>query len=806
MRLRSVKYFQGFLVCRMSTAGTDGAGGGDGAPPTTPSPSGHGPSRRHSHLSGSNRSGGAATMGNVVGWLKQASIEVRDAGTRTLSMLQSSNPNFRSLDLSLATPTATVPTSTSVPAATSSAAASLCGSTNFGNEEDPSGSLSLTPQDARELLTHPTRAYVYASVSQPQSPRHRGSSTRTAPHGLNGRSTSISSQLEKTKKLLKMTEGEDKPLTILHYNDVYNIESMAETEPVGGAARFATAIKGYAHLNPLVLFSGDAFSPSMLSTFTQGEQMVPVLNSVGTHCAVFGNHDFDHGLDVLVQLIKKTEFPWLMSNVVDNETGRPLGGGKISHFILHNQISIGLIGLVEREWLETLPTIDPNEVTYIDYVEAGNRLARELRNEGCDLIIALTHMRTPNDINLAENCNGIDIILGGHDHVREVTEINGKMIVKSGTDFQQFSVITIERDAANREHFTTDVKCVDVTAKIPEDPELKEELSKYAKFIESKLSDVMGVFSVELDGRFSRVRTQETNLGNWVCDVVLAAVGADVVILNGGTFRSDRIHPVGAFTMGDLVNVIPMRDPLILLEVSGRVLWQALENGVSAYPKLEGRFPQVAGISFAFNPLAEPGKRIDPQLIQVGDEYLNLEQTYKLCVKSYIFMGCDGYTMFKGVTVLMDDDACPELGITLQNHFKAINSRKCGQNTKHRQSLVTLSRRHSLVQCLDSMDLDGPSPIRKLSVGHHNKSMDLSHGNSQKMLRRASLDDLEQSSCELAPQLEHRIVMIQNEEHHRQLLYKKETQIMNSTITEAEDDYKSRQFDFKPGPEVERNI
>lgn len=81
----------------------------------------------------------------------------------------------------------------------------------------------------------------------------------------------------------------------------------------------------------------------------------------------------------------------------------------------------------------------------------------------------------------------------------------------------------------------------------------------------------------------------------------------------------------------------------------------------------------------------------------------------------------------------MDDDACPELGITLQNHFKAINSRKCGQNTKHRQSLVTLSRRHSLVQCLDSMDLDGPSPIRKLSVGHHNKSMDLTHGNSQKV-------------------------------------------------------------------------
>lgn len=60
----------------------------------------------------------------------------------------------------------------------------------------------------------------------------------------------------------------------------------------------------------------------------------------------------------------KTEFPWLMSNVVDNETGRPLGSGKSTHVILHNGIKIGIIGLVEKEWLDTLPTIDPKEASY----------------------------------------------------------------------------------------------------------------------------------------------------------------------------------------------------------------------------------------------------------------------------------------------------------------------------------------------------------------------------------------------------------------------------------------------------------
>ena len=51
-------------------------------------------------------------------------------------------------------------------------------------------------------------------------------------------------------------------ITILHFNDVYNIEPR-EQEPVGGASRFKTAIKQRAHLNPLVMFSGDAFSPSL---------------------------------------------------------------------------------------------------------------------------------------------------------------------------------------------------------------------------------------------------------------------------------------------------------------------------------------------------------------------------------------------------------------------------------------------------------------------------------------------------------------------------------------------------------------
>lgn len=344
-----------------------------------------------------------------------------------------------------------------------------------------------------------------------------------------------------------------------------------------------------------------------------------------------------------------------MSNVVDNETGRPLGGGHITYVLQHGDRKIGLIGLVEKEWLDTLPTIDQKEVTFLDYVKAGNQLADELRREGCDVIIALTHMRTPNDVELARHCSSIDVILGGHDHVFEVVTVNSIKIIKSGSDFRQFSKIFIEsqRDAENK--VQVHVQQVNVTADYEEDAVLKAELSKYSSKIEESMGHLLGTFCVELDGRFAQIRTSETNLGNWVCDVILSATGVDAVLLNSGTFRSDQVHAAGPFTMRDLINIIPMRDPMVVLEMSGEKIMAALENAVSSYPKLEGRFLQVAGLSFAFDPKLAPFNRIDARLVRVGDEWLKLDQKYTVCVKSYMHGGCDGFNMLAECPVLVSN-------------------------------------------------------------------------------------------------------------------------------------------------------
>lgn len=99
------------------------------------------------------------------------------------------------------------------------------------------------------------------------------------------------------------------------------------------------------------------------------------------------------------------------------------------------------------------------------------------------------------------------------------------------------------------------------------------------------------------------------------------------------------------YLLQDLLTILPMMDPLVLLDVTGDQLCQALENGVSQWPKLEGRFPQVSGITFAFDPSQPSGSRVDPNYVKIGDEYVDKYQHYKLVTKVVVVSSehyCEG--------------------------------------------------------------------------------------------------------------------------------------------------------------------
>lgn len=489
----------------------------------------------------------------------------------------------------------------------------------------------------------------------------------------------------------------------MHFNDVYDIFANDE-EPVGGAARFCKAVKDVKG-DPLILFSGDCLNPSTLSAFTKGSHMPPVLNHIGVHVASLGNHDFDFGIEELQKRMGEFNFPWLLSNVLDKRTGQQLANAKEYIEMEWGGHKLGIIGLVEKEWLMTIPSIDVDEdVVYVDFVTKGQELCNKLKANGCDMIIALTHMRAPNDEKLAAAVPEIQLILGGHDHSPQADFVppHGTLLLKSGTDFREFSVLKIAKRGDGRaardamEGFNDAIECTDVvepttnetdseidfcsaarddvivswkrvyvTSKTEEDEAVASIVEHYHEKMGEEIMSPLGWTLVDLDARFDHVRNSETSLGNLLADIMRLGMGknidVDAALLNSGTIRSDRVHNTGQLTVKDLITMLPFTDELVVLSMNGEDLIDALEVSVSAWPAKEGRFLQVSGISYAFDPGQEPGRRIVPGSVTVGGAPLVPSRKYTVATKAYLRSGKDGFGAFKDADEVIDPETAPRL-------------------------------------------------------------------------------------------------------------------------------------------------
>lgn len=320
-----------------------------------------------------------------------------------------------------------------------------------------------------------------------------------------------------------------------------------------------------------------------------------------------------------------------------------MGNAKRTHIMTtSNGIKVGLIGLGEREWLETINSLPPNLI-YKSASETAKELIPGLREQGAEIIICVSHQREPNDDKLADKTDGIiDIILGGHDHYYSHNYIKGTHVLRSGSDFQQLSYIEAWRKTDGSGRWDFDIVRRDVTSDIPEHAPTVKLVEDLTSKLQKSLSKPVGWTAMPLDARFSTVRLKESNIGNFVCDIMRQHHHADCAIMASGTIRGGQIYPPGAIRIKDITTCFPFEDPVVLLRVTGQAIWDALENGVSTYPALEGRFPQVSGIEFEFDPSKDRGKRLN-YLTICGKTY-EPEKKYKLVTRGYMGRGKDGFT------------------------------------------------------------------------------------------------------------------------------------------------------------------
>ncbi|MBL9052309.1 MAG: 5'-nucleotidase C-terminal domain-containing protein, partial [Tabrizicola sp.] len=149
------------------------------------------------------------------------------------------------------------------------------------------------------------------------------------------------------------------------------------------------------------------------------------------------------------------------------------------------------------------------------------------------------------------------------------------------------------------------------------------------------------------------VRGEEATMGNLIADAMRDATGADIAIMNGGGIRGDTTYEPGRkLTRRDILTELPFGNVTVVTELPGSQILLALENGVSRVEDGAGRFPQVSGLSYAFDASAEAGSRVSE--VMVGGAALEADKLYTVAVNDYILGGGDGYDSLGGGRVVTD--------------------------------------------------------------------------------------------------------------------------------------------------------
>lgn len=453
-------------------------------------------------------------------------------------------------------------------------------------------------------------------------------------------------------------------LTILQINDVYTAAPL-DGGKAGGLARVAALKQQLAASGKpvLLLLAGDFISPSVASSVFKGRQMIEALNVAGLDIATLGNHEFDFGPDVLRERMKESRWQWVVSNIIDDATGQPIGDAKTHLVRDFAGLKVGFIGVCLTG--EEISRDKRQGITMTDPFEAVRKFIPIVKSEGAQAIVVITHLEFVDDRKMAEMFPEIDVIIGGHEHLPITTFVNQTLISKAGADSRYVARIDLT-PIASSPRIERHYELVPIVEGMREDEATLKVAADFEGRLGKELEVVVGSTTTPLDAVSEHVRSGETSAGNLFADAVREALRADVAIINGGSIRSNRLFPPGKLTRRDVLALHPFGGTSVMAQVSGQTLLAALNHGVGRRSEALGRFPQVSGITFKVRSSAPPGSQVHD--VRIGGAPLELDRNYKVGMTDYMLKGGDGYSMFIGSTEIVG----PEQGDLLVSSLEAM--------------------------------------------------------------------------------------------------------------------------------------
>lgn len=447
----------------------------------------------------------------------------------------------------------------------------------------------------------------------------------------------------------------DDHLVILHTNDTHSAIEP-DRHDLGGVARrkvLIDSVRG-TNRNVMLIDAGDAVQGSLYYTLFGGEVERKLMNALGYDIQILGNHEFDKGLDQLAKEWKQLNAVRLSSNY--DFSGTPLDslfvpamirkvGDKAIGFI---GINLDPAGIVSKE--------NYKGIKYIDGVKAANEKAAILKENGADMVIAVTHVGYENepgynDLDIAKASKDIDIIIGGHSHTVidpadkragvpkwRVPNSEGDtiVVVQTGSSGVNLGEIDINLNTGD-----VNARLIPVDKRLDSrvDPNIENIIAPYRKQVDEMRAKEIGTSPYEFERKspemlnllsdFVRVRGAE-----------LCGKPVDLAIMNKGGIRNSL--SAGTITQGEIIDIAPFDNSIVVMDIKGSDL---LENlGIMASQDGNG----VSGnVSVVYDPQT---KEINSATID--GKPINPAKTYRLATIDYLAAGNDYMEPLKRGTMI----------------------------------------------------------------------------------------------------------------------------------------------------------
>ncbi len=426
------------------------------------------------------------------------------------------------------------------------------------------------------------------------------------------------------------------PVRLLLINDVYVADTLSDGQ--GGLARVATVRSRLADQGrTLFVLAGDFLSPSLLSKYYDGRQMVEALNAAKLDYATFGNHEFELDHDTLTARIQASSFKWLSANCIQADGG-PFPGVARWDTIRVSGHLVGLFGLtLQGNYRRYVSCADPDS--------AAGRMVDTLTAVGADLIVALTHQTIQADRDLLARESRLNLVLGGHEHEAHDSVVSGRHVLKADANSRSTQFVTLW---GGKEQWRQAVGLVRIDSRLPDDTAVARVVDAWADSLKRRLGPErqLGTTDEPIDARDAVSRRRESTIGNLVTDAVRAGTGTDVALLNAGAMRLDDVIAPGPVTSYQVESIFlfPDETRMVRFPLSGARLLDLLEHGVSDASLGKGGFLQVSGVRFTYDPTRPSGRRILGDVRLADGRVLGSGDTLSVAFAGYpACEGGDGY-------------------------------------------------------------------------------------------------------------------------------------------------------------------